>query len=96
MNVPPENHHGDMPFKSLLPDRSGRKVTLVGSWRAAGRHNAVLGRAHGMADLLWRVPQWQTGEKNIYIFEVFSGLEVPEHRSRCSPRSPTSLSVIYK
>ena len=62
-----------MTFKSLLPDRSGRKVTLVGSWRAAGRHNAVLGRAHGMADLLWRVPQWQSGKKKHESFMVFRG-----------------------
>ena len=34
-------------------------------------------------------------EKRRY-FGGFSGLEIPEHRFRCSPRSPTSLSVIYK
>ena len=34
-------------------------------------HNAVLGRAHGMADLLYRVPQWQTGMKNVDFFRFF-------------------------
>ena len=48
---------------------------LVGSWRAAGRHNAVLGRAHGMAGLLWSVTQWQTGQKNHDIFMGFRGIE---------------------
>ena len=75
MNVSSENHHVRLPFKSLLPDRSGRKVTLVGSWRAARRHNVVLCRAHGMADLLWRVPQWQTGEAVDIFWYFFDFLE---------------------
>ena len=36
-------------------------------------HNAVLGRAHGMADLQQGVPQWQTGEKKHEILMVFKG-----------------------
>ena len=33
-------------------------------------HNAVLGRAHGMAGLLWGVLQWRTGEKKHDFFMV--------------------------
>ena len=36
-------------------------------------HNAVLGRAHDMPDLLWRVPQWQSGKKNHEFFMAFRG-----------------------
>ena len=59
-------------------------------------HSTVLSRAHGMADLLWGVPQWPTGMKSVEFLEVFYSLEVSKHRSGCSPRSPASLPVIYK
>ena len=34
-------------------------------------HSTVLSRAHGMADLLWGVPQWPTGMKSVEFLEVF-------------------------
>ena len=34
----------------------------------------VLGRRHGMTDLLWGVPQWPTGMKNVEFLEVFRSL----------------------
>ena len=86
-----ENRHDHNISEAELLVRNSRGDSSIGVQCREGAHNAVLGRSHGERD-----PQWQTGMKNIEILEVFSGLEVPNHRPGCSPRSPTSLSAIYK
>ena len=83
-------------FESEHLDRNRRREILISKWRRRVFHSTVPSRAHGMADLLWGVPQWPTGMKSVEFLEVFYSLEVSKHRSGCSPRSPASLPVIYK
>ena len=78
-------------FESEHLDRNRRREILISKWRRRVFHSTVPSRAHGMADLLWGVPQWPTGMKSVEFLEVFYSLEVSKPRSGCSPRSPAML-----
>ena len=47
-----ENHHDDDILEAQPKWFISLRKPSLQSWRAAGCHNAVLGRAHGMTDLL--------------------------------------------
>ena len=46
------NHQEQPNLEAQLLKVNSRREPSLCSWRAAGRHNAVLGRGHGMTDLL--------------------------------------------
>ena len=60
-------------FEQLLLTRKSLREQASRVQRRDLRHNAVFGRAHGMTDLLQRVPQWQTGKKKHEFFMGFRG-----------------------
>ena len=59
--------------KAELPTPNTKKVRSKRVRRRGRAQNAVLGRARGVAELLWGVPQWQTCEKKHEIFMGFRG-----------------------
>ena len=66
-----ENHHDDDIFQGELLGVNSRREPSLWSWRAAGRHNAVFDRAHGMTDYYMWTGFWNCFRKSSSLCEKY-------------------------